>query len=66
MFYPELNDFLEHCNALGRKLLIFGDLNTHFDCLSNNNTSRVVEVSQTFESVPGSRCSRVTGLRSTL
>ena len=34
-FFSEFGDFLEHCNLLRVKMLIFGDFNFHFDCPTN-------------------------------
>ena len=43
--------FLEHCNLLRGKLIIFGDFNIHFDCPSNSITSKTRENLSTFNVV---------------
>ena len=47
-FLTDFPDFLEYCNLHRGKLLILGDFNRHFDCPSNLNTSRILDIFQTF------------------
>ena len=43
--------FLEHCNLLRGKLIIFGDFNIHFDSPSNSITLETLEILSTFNVV---------------
>ena len=48
VFHSEL-DFLEHCNLPGRKLVIAGDFNVHFDCPTSHSTAQVLDFLALFD-----------------
>ena len=48
LFLTEFPDFLEYCNLQRSTLLILGDFNMHFDCPTNPNTARILDILQTF------------------
>ena len=49
LFLTEFPDFFEYCNLHRGKLLILGDFNMHFDCPTNPNTARILDIFQTFK-----------------
>ena len=55
VFLNEFPGFLEHCNPLRGKLIIFGDFSIHFDCPSNSMISEVLEILSTFNIVQADR-----------
>ena len=48
LFVEQLSAFLEYCNSIPGCLLILGDFNFHFDCLTDQHMSKILDLLKIF------------------
>lgn len=51
LFLQEFQEMLDHCNSIHSSSIIYGDLNFHYDEPNRSNTSKMINILETFDLV---------------